>query len=271
MVKIWQFILLTLNLFFGTSYQLIAQPSIQRIDSLRVDATEIFTDHLNHVYLLTHDGTLSRRNEKLQPDYVYSKVDFGIPDDVDLTNPLHSLVFYKSFQQIIILDNQLSAIGSLDLAKAGLFDVSAVCYADDNSVWVFDHALRKLVKLNNSGQIEQESIDIGLLGIEVNIIKIVQRNDEVYALDPDKGIFRFDRYASYNNLIPIKHIDDFWIDQDRLILLKNNQLNRLNLLTSVQDIMPFDEINIDFKAIAIEADRLWVLYKGYLLQFQLTW
>jgi len=271
MVKICNYILLSLSLFLGLNRQLKAQPSIHLIDSFRVDALQVFADNLNHIYLLSRDGILSKRNDKFQIKYTYSRVEFGLPDDVDLTNPLHALVYYESYQQIIILDNQLSTIGSVDLARAGLFDVRAICYADDNSVWVFDHALRKLIKINNSGLKEQESIDLGLRGNEVNITKIIQRNEMVYALDTGRGIYTFDRYAGFHKLLRIAHINNFWIDRNTLLLFQNNQLHRIHLISGAEDVIELGDLNSKNGHLLIENGKLWMLNKGYLFQYLLKW
>ncbi len=271
MVKTCNYILLSLSLITGINSQLKAQPSIHLIDSFRVEALQVFADNLDHVYLLNRNGVLSKRDDKFQIKYTYSRVDYGLPDDVDLTNPLHTLIYYESYQQIIILDNQLSTIGSVDLAQAGLFDVRAICYADDNSVWVFDHALRKLIKINNSGLKEQESIDLGLRGNEVNITKIIQRNEIVYALDTGRGIYTFDRYAGFHKLMQIAHIHNFWIDRNTLLLLQYHQLHRIHLISGAEDVIELGDINIKDENLLIENGKLWVLNRGYLLRYRLNW
>src|SRR6476659_8841896 len=64
-------------------------------------------DNLNNVYMIKDDELI-----KYLPDgrffRRYSNLKLGTITSVDVTNPLKILVYYRDFQQIIFLDNQLS-------------------------------------------------------------------------------------------------------------------------------------------------------------------
>jgi hypothetical protein len=76
--------------------------------------------------------------------------DLGRIHSMDVGNPFKILLFYRDQQTIILCDNTLSEMQRIRLQDWQYQDVTAVCLAADNSIWLFDGEKRILVKLDET-------------------------------------------------------------------------------------------------------------------------
>lgn len=108
-----------------------------KIDSFVIEAdTFIGFDNFNN-YFYTKNNVLFKKTEGglLQ----YQNLSLGKITKVDILNPLKVVVFYETFNAVLILDNQLNEIQKVEFSKLETpIMASAVGISGQNKLWVFD-------------------------------------------------------------------------------------------------------------------------------------
>jgi hypothetical protein len=167
--------------------------------------------------VLTNDFQLKKFSVKGDSMGVFNDVKrYGKLTTINTSNPLRTVLYYKDFRTVLVLDRLLNAVNTIDLRKLNIFQVRAVAPAYDNSIWVFDEQESKLKKVGEDGKLLSETADLRLVLDEAPLPqKIFDQNGFVYLYDPAKGIFIFDYYGALKNRIAL-------IDWKNLQVLGNN-------------------------------------------------
>lgn len=77
--------------------------------------------------------------------YQYNNLSLGKITNVDFQNPLQIVVFYKSFNTIILLDNQLNEIKKIDFnLKSNPITLEAAALSSQNQIWIYDSISSKI-------------------------------------------------------------------------------------------------------------------------------
>lgn len=78
-------------------------------------------------------------------DFEYKNVGLGKISKVDFQNPLQIIVFYKDFNTVVLLDNQLNEIKRIDFnLKPELVQLEAVGLSAQNQLWFYDGISNKI-------------------------------------------------------------------------------------------------------------------------------
>jgi hypothetical protein len=163
----------------------------------------------------------------------FSAKRYGSIDFVDVTNPLKILVYYKDFQQILFLDNQLTASSNMiSLENLGLEQTSLVCTSVNNSFWLFDKQNNSLLRFNEkSNQLVKIDNLKRILDLDLKPNFLKEKNNYLYLNCPDEGILVFDMYGSFLKTIPIKNLIEFDVQNENIIYFKDNYLNEYKTKT----------------------------------------
>lgn len=174
--------------------------------------TSFFTaDGLNQIYYVNADNEIVKFNCNDSTSITYSNYSLGTPTSIDVSNPLKILVFYKDQQTIVILDNELSAISTIQLKGNfnGInYQPAAICKLEGTDhIWMYDELSRKLIRLDESGQLlaASESFD-QQFDFNLDVVKIFSSQDKVYVNVKNEGFLVFDAYANYVTTIPFLYI-----------------------------------------------------------------
>lgn len=163
----------------------------------------------------------------------FSTKRYGSIDFVDVTNPLKILVYYKDFQQILFLDNQLTASSNMiSLEAIGLEQTSLVCTSANNSFWLYDKQNNSLLRYSEKSQ-QLVKIDNlkRVLDIDIKPNFMKEKSNYLYLNCPNEGILVFDIYGSFLKTIPIKNITEFDIQNNNVFYFKNKTLNEYSSQT----------------------------------------
>lgn len=148
-------------------------------------------------------------------------------------NPLKILVYYKDFQQLIFLDNQMSASSDvISLESIGHEQTSLVCSSSNNSFWIydkqnnelsrFDAELKSLVKTGNLKRI---------LDIDIKPNYMQEHNNYLYLNCPNEGILVFDIYGTFYKTIPLKNLKEFNVVNGDVFYYDNHSLKQYQAQT----------------------------------------
>ena len=192
-------------------------------------------DETENIYLLTANYQLKKINSNGDSIAVFNDVRrYGKVSYVDVSNPLRTIVFYKNFSTILLLDRLLSLRSSLNLRKQQVFKVNAVTSAYDNNIWFFDEQDFKLKKTDEQGALLLESIDLRTTTDDLpSPVFITDKNNFVYLYDPLKGLYIFDHYGAFINKLPIFKWASTGISGNKLIGLSDGRINIYNFETKL--------------------------------------
>jgi hypothetical protein len=184
---------------------LVAKPqsdsAFQFIKTIKGDFTYFNVDNLDNIYLLTKNNQLKKLNEYGDSVAVFNDVKrYGNPDYIDVTNPLKTLLYYKNYSTVVVLDRLLAPRNSINLRKQNIFYVNNITLSYDNFMWIFDEEEFRLKKIDEEGKALQSSTDWRMLFDTVPApVKMIDRDNYVYLYDPAKGFYIFDYYGGFKN------------------------------------------------------------------------
>ncbi len=163
--------------------------------------------NIGEFYFINKDNQLKKFNEKGDSVGVFNEVTkYGQLSFVEADNPWRTILYYKNFSTIVLLDKYLKVLTSINLRKMNIFRVKAVSASYDNNTWVFDEQESKLRKINDDGKVLMETVDLRTIFDSVpSPEQIIDRDGFVYLYDPLKGLYIFDYYGTFKNRLTFLH------------------------------------------------------------------
>lgn len=167
-------------------------------------------DNIGGLYVITSDNQLKKYNDQGDSVGVFNQVTkYGKLAYVDAENPWKTILYYKDFSTIVLLDKYMNVITAINLRKLNIFRVQAVTTSYDNNIWIFDEQDNTLKKIDDNGNILSQTVDFRLLfDAAPDPEKIIDRDGFVYLYDPQKGIYIFDYYGSFKSKLTFLHWTD---------------------------------------------------------------
>lgn len=234
--------------------------------------TDLAVDQLNNIYLLNNNGQLKKLNPKGDSVAVFNDVRrYGKVHAIDVSNPLKTLLYFRDFGTIVVLDRLLGRRNALDLRKSGLFQVKAVGQAFDNGYWVFDELESKVKHLDEAGQVKDQFTDFRLLFDSMpSPSVIIDQSKFLYLYDPAKGAYLFDYYGSFRKRIPYTGWKDFTVVSPYILGRDDQFLYRYDTRNLQLQRFPVSNTMAQALRILITPDHCYVLYTDRLevLQYQ---
>lgn len=183
-------------------------------------------DNLGNIYPITTDNQLKKYSTKGDSMGVFNNVrKYGKLSYIDVTNPMKTLLFYKDFRTILVLDRFLNVVNNIDLRKQNIFQVRAIALAYDNNIWVFDEQDSRLRKIGEDGRLISETADLRLVLDEAPVpVSIFDQNGYVFMYDPQKGMYIFDYYGALKVKLSLLNWTDVQVIGNNILGRKNGQL-----------------------------------------------
>lgn len=238
MEKIWSLKHLILLLIISSCVQIVAGQSKAENDTIEIAISGkiLATDNLEHIYVVDSNNVVNQFNNNGELLHQFSTVKYGPVYSIDASNPQKILVFYQSFNTIIILDNTLSQIANVDLQFSDL-ELEAVCTSNKNDIWAYNSNQAELVKLNNRGEVISKTTGLEQFFTDENLPNyMVERNNYVFIKTTKNELYIFDNFGTFYRKIQNKaEIKDFQVyDQRIFCLTKENILVVYNSKTGLQ-------------------------------------
>lgn len=222
--------------------------------------SQVKVDGLGNVFLIS-DMEISKFNSLGILQKTYSSKRYGHIDFVDVSNPLKIMVYYKDFQQVLFLDNQLSVSSSpISLENLGFEQSSLVCSSSNNSFWLYDKQNNSLCRFSSDSKLLVKTGNLKtLLGIDINPNFMIEHNGYLYLnACNNEGILLFDIYGTFYKAIAINELSKFSVVNEELFYFKDKTLFQYQPTT-------FNTIQKVFQDTAI-TDVQWhnnLFYKSY--------
>lgn len=200
--------------------------------SIPIKSKYFTTDKLSQVYVVTEGNQVIKFDASGKEVFRYNNNLLKGKMHIDATNPFNILLYYPDFQSVITLDRTMSETGEFNLSDLNFIQVNAVGSSNDNNIWLYDELTFKLKKINRSGTVFRESIDLNLqLNYSPRPVFLIERENNVYLNDPDFGIVVFNIFGEYDSKIDLKGIDQFQVFENQLIYKKGEKLFSYHLQT----------------------------------------
>jgi hypothetical protein len=213
-MKIIYTILFLLCMYLMLANTALGQDSLFRLDKTIKYPIESFTvNNLGEIYIINSSNQLKKLDDKGDSVGVFNMVNkYGRLSYIEAQNPWRTILFYKNFSIIVLLDKYLNMLANINLRQQNFFNVKAVTASYDNNIWLFDEQDSKLKKIDNSGKSLLETIDLRLLFDSVpSPEQIIDKGGFVYLYDPKKGMYVFDYYGAFKNKITFLSWKDFTV------------------------------------------------------------
>lgn len=160
----------------------------------------------------------------------YSNLNLGSITSIDATNPLKLLLYYRDFQQIVFLDDQLSKNSEpVSLEQLGYEQTDLACAGNNNSFWIynkqnnellrFDENLKKVCSTGNLKQILQNNIAPNFM---------LEHNGYLFLNCPDNGIYVFDIFGAFSRIIALKQLRQFQVNENIVYYQRDSSLCSYN-------------------------------------------
>jgi len=189
----------------------------------------------------------------------YKNLFLGKIHHVDFINPLKTLLFYKDFNSVILLDNQLSEITSINFSD---FDIIAqnCSVASQNRFWVYDMLSNSLVLFDyvNNKKTELNQVfknTFKYCTSDYNQWMMISENNQLFSYNNYGKMFfwgiipEFDRIAIVNSNAVIFELNNnlyfYQIDNKNTKLLFSDKKNIQNLVYQNNTICIFTRETIE--------------------------
>jgi hypothetical protein len=223
--------LILLCFIIGCSFVFQTSDSPIRIKFLE-KKSHIEIDGFGNMYVINNDEIIKyNANGILQKKFStkrYGKIDF-----VDAMNPLKILVYYKDFQQIMFLDDQLTETSSMiSIETLGYEQTSVVCSSNNNSFWLYNKQNNELLRFNSDLKTLVKTGNLKrILDIDIKPNFMQEHNNYLYLNFPTEGILVFDIYGTFYKTIPLKNLKEFNIVNGDVFYFENNTLKQYQAQT----------------------------------------
>jgi len=242
---------------FQTSPSKFSIPFNGQTSHIEIDGFgNIYAINTNEIIKYNPAGILQKK---------FSSKRYGKIEYVDVMNPLKLLVYYKDFQQIIFLDNQMTESSAvLSLESMGYEQSSLVCSSSNNGLWLFDKQNNELTRFNSelknivkTGNLKR-ILDVNL---KPNFMR--EHNNYLYLNCPNEGILVFDIYGTFYKTIPIKNLKEFNIINGDVMYFENKTLKQY--ITTTFNILekPFSDTLI--QQVLWQHNRFYIVYNDSLI------
>jgi len=248
----------------GVKQEIVTPVSSTKVD-IAVSAKHIYTDKFDKLYLITSNNEIHQYNTSSELLYKYANTLTGPISHLDVTNPQKILAHVKDFNTILILDNTLSKVNTLNLTSLNYPDVTAAATSNDGNYWLYDEANWRLIKVNDDGSIVTESNRLTDYDVApFSPIYLLERENKVL-MSTDLGqVLLFDNFGQYLNTIPLPKIGKFLFHNNEIQYCVDGSIHyhNIELLTDIQAKIAAPRGNLPVIDFDYTADGLIMLTKA---------
>ena len=225
-------IIINALLLLGISNNALSQQS-SKYKLLEVPKNnQIEIDQYGYFYIIDQDNLIKYDSEG-HTLYHYSNKLLGNIDQIDISNPLRPLLFYKDQGLIIVLDNTLSQQKEpISLNELGLYQTSCIANSNfDNGIWLYDIDVNEIIKINQLSQVNYRSGNLSVLipNMEFPILNLKEKNRKLYVVTRNK-IFVMDQFGSLLSVINLSAEKGLIIKEKNIITYDGNAICQFDIL-----------------------------------------
>ncbi len=226
-------------------------------------------DNQGNFYVVDDQNTLYKIDSLGNELYRYHRQS-GTLSTVDATNPFKPLLYFASSRSIVITDNTLSTVSTLELQHLGFTQVLSICRSSDDNIWLFDASDFRLRKLDNNGNLVREGSDmLQQTGFAPDVHFMLEHEQKVYLCDSSRGILVTDLYGNYEKTIALKGLQRFQFVNNQLVYFIDNTMHFYDLRTALSDSILINDVE-PFHQAVYNTNRLLTLGENRLSLYRVA-
>jgi hypothetical protein len=232
MKKLYLLLILTFSL------QLVAQKNKLINTKPLIADSFVGADQFDNIFYTLENTLYKNDAEKSYNDFQLGKL-----TSVDISNPFKIVLFYKDFNTVVLVDNNLNETDRVTFE----FNASFVSKNIKNKLWVFNRDSNQLLIVD----FKKNSIDHKTAPINFKPTELQSNLNEGFLLS-ENFIQTVDYLGNLTNKINIENTDSFRVYKKKIILLQDNSLhlvtpnNKTKLIYTGKEIIDFYFRNNDF-------------------------
>jgi hypothetical protein len=255
MLKIYFLLLFCLSCLDSTLGQ--AFTHLHTIENL--DCQYFTTDALFNIYVVTSEHELIRYDTTGKITGRFSDKKSGHLKTVEVSNPFQILLYYDDFQQITLLDKQLTVLGKHRLYDAGVQQLTALTVSDRYDIWLYDAADATLKKWQ-----------IGISAATTNHQTLFLRTpptwmcvqENILYLKTAQGIQTYDIFGQFIADWEVKMGEYGQIFENHLYFIEDIFFIKYNSTIRLKKSVPLPENAQGATSFRLEKNKLFVLNKN---------
>jgi hypothetical protein len=233
-----------------------AQSLLHTIES--VDCQYFTTDALYNIYVVTNDNELLRYDTLGNITARFSDKKAGHLKSVLVENPFQIVLYYDDYQQITLLDKQLTIASKHALYDMGIQQVSAITVSDRSEIWLYDAADAQLKKWQISAA--QNTTQNQYLRLPAPPTSMCVQDNILY-LKTHQGLKTYDIFGQFIADWAVSWKGSFQIFDNHLYFMENNELVKYNATIRFKKTLPLPQAAQGAQAFRIQKNKLFVLNK----------
>lgn len=193
-------------------------------------------DNLGANYFVTDNAFYKEKERKLLQ---YQNISFGKIDKADLINPMNLLLFYKDFNAVVFLDNQLNEIRRINFSDfPEPLTVTAAGNASQNRLWIYNSINQQIGLFdflkNNVVYLAQP--------LKGNIVHYETDFNHFHWIDESGNRFSCDLFGKIISVgrFPVEAKTQF-VSDTSMIYLKNKELRHFSLSGNTEQLIDLGE------------------------------
>lgn len=201
----------------------------------------IGVDNTNHIYYIKNNTLYKKTNDKL---ISYANIHLGTITSVDITNPLKIVVFFKDFNVVVILDNELNELtDSINFTSLLNKNVTYVGTATNANLWLFSNDDNTLHLWNY----KTKKVDVTIpLQNDFKYEFICSNYRNIWLISKESTL-HYNEYGSFIELVAIKNLKKGIAYKNGFVYLANEQLIYYNANQYKNLLIVDNEVEVNFK------------------------
>ena len=252
---------------FLLEFQISHGQNFRLISDTTVNISSISIDQDGYVFTVHKRGTLTKWDLTGFPLLTFSPSKLGSVTLLEAWQGLRTFLFYRDFQEFVLLDRFLTPSSNYDFPSLGTGYVQLATLGIDNNLWVIDIndlSLKKIDLLLKS-LISNTSLEFLIKPdlYEINFMREYQ--NLLFINDGITGIMVFDNFGNYLRPIEVSGLTQLGFFGNEVYFLKNQELNFIdiyNLEGRTIDLSELGELEL-----VLYYDQYLTIYSGSKLKF----
>lgn len=197
-----------------------------------IDSSEVWAvDALEYMYI-SKTGVVNKFDSTGELKFNQSIKSLGKMEQLIPINTMKLVHFSSEQQTLCYFDNTLTQTSDcVELSDREIVNAKLVSASSrSGQIWVFDNLNSTLVLLSVEGNSQTQKIENlrGVLNIN-KITQIIERNNYLFLLDSEKGVYIFDLYGSLIDFKAVEGVRSIDAFENSLFMLTENEL-KISLL-----------------------------------------
>lgn len=217
-VKFHTTLIFLFTAYLSNTFSVDAQDLKLIITKSTVGVDDLMTDQQGNAYISKLNGDVFKVNNVGETTLTYSPIKNGKVKQVDVWSSFKIVVFYDSFQEVVVLNRFLSETGRYNFEPFHIGFVSNIALNFQQNLWVVDESdfTLKLLDLQNE-QVLVEQPFFQFLEVDNHTLTFMKEyQGQLYVVDKNYGILVFDNQGNLTEKIVRKGINSLGFQNDKM-------------------------------------------------------